>query len=94
MLWEQRLLPAAISPSSAGRSVWAARKPSVATSWTMLIMHERACALLDIAFALSPSLSLLLFACFQIILVLFSLSSFSRITKALPSIFLHLPFSG
>lgn len=94
MPWEQRLLPAAISPLSAGRSVRAAWKPSVATSWTTLIMHEHACALLDFASALSPSFSLSLFACFQIILVLFSLNSFSKVTKALPSILHLLLFSG
>lgn len=65
MLWEQHLFPAAISPSFTGRSLWAAWKPPVATSWTTLVTHEHACALLDFASALSSSLSLSSFACFS-----------------------------
>lgn len=80
------------------RSVWSAWEPPVATSWTVLFMHEHACALLDFASAFSQSLSLSLlsficmFSSHSHLFFFFPLNS--QVTKDLPSILHLFPFSG
>lgn len=93
-LEEKHLLPSGISPSSSGKSMWAAQKLSVAPAgpcWSRLNVLVL-CWTCPPHFLLPPFIDVCM--CPNHSCPFLSLNSLSRVTKALPSVLHLLPFPG